>query len=98
VAARAAADLLDHYLELRKKVIDQTERRVFQEESVPATEKIVSIFEPHTDVIVKDRRDTLYGHRFFSTSEPRAWSSTCCWSAAIPPTPREPCRCSSVSA
>ena len=35
------------------------------EESVPAHEKIVSIFEPHTDVIVKARRETLYGHKVF---------------------------------
>lgn len=65
LTARAIADLLEHYLALGKKVVDQTERRVFQEESVPATEKIVSIFEPHADVIVKDRRDTLYGHKVF---------------------------------
>jgi IS5 family transposase len=32
-------------------------------ESVPAGEKLVSIFETHTDIIVKDRRDTLYGHK-----------------------------------
>lgn len=54
---------LEHYLELGKKVVDQTQRRVFNDESVPAEEKIVSIFEPHTDVIVKDRRATLYGHK-----------------------------------
>jgi IS5 family transposase len=63
--AQAAARLLKHYVELGRKVVDQTERRVFREESVPATEKVVSIFEPHTDVIVKDRRDTLYGHKVF---------------------------------
>jgi IS5 family transposase len=63
--ACAAADALEHYLELGRKVVDQTERRVFREESVPAGEKIVSIFEPHTDVIVKDRRETLYGHKVF---------------------------------
>jgi IS5 family transposase len=34
-----------------------------QGESVPASDKIVSIFEPHTDIIVKDRRETLYGHK-----------------------------------
>lgn len=28
-----------------------------------SSEKVVSIFEPHTDIIVKDRRDTLYGHK-----------------------------------
>lgn len=64
-SARAVANKLDHYLELGKKVIDQTERRVFHEESVPAAEKIVSIFETHTDVIVKDRRETFYGHKVF---------------------------------
>lgn len=59
---------LEHYGVLAKKVIDQTRRRVFNEESVPATEKIVSIFEPHTDIIRKDRRDTLYGHKVFLTA------------------------------
>ena len=37
-------------------------------ESVPANEKIVSLFEPHTDIIVKDRRDTYYGHKVFVTA------------------------------
>jgi IS5 family transposase len=32
-------------------------------ESVAARDKVVSIFEPHVDVIVKDRRETLYGHK-----------------------------------
>jgi len=54
---------LRHYLPLIAKVIAQTKRRVLHGESVPATEKIVSIFEPHTDIIRKDRRDTYYGHK-----------------------------------
>lgn len=52
-----------HVRGLAEKVIDQTERRVIKGESVPASEKIVSIFESHTDIIVKDRRDTYYGHK-----------------------------------
>jgi IS5 family transposase len=40
---------------------------VIHGESVPASEKIVSIFEPHTDIIVKDRRDTFYGHKICLT-------------------------------
>jgi IS5 family transposase len=56
------------YLELAKRVVAQTERRVLRGESVPATEKIVSIFEPHTDIIVKDRRDTFYGHKICLTT------------------------------
>ncbi len=54
---------LKHYLPLVRQVICQTRRRVFDGESVPAAEKIVSIFEPHTDIIRKDRRETYYGHK-----------------------------------
>ncbi len=54
---------LSHYTTLATRVVDQTRRRVFKGETVPSGEKIVSIFEEHTDVIVKDRRDTLYGHK-----------------------------------
>jgi transposase, IS5 family len=54
---------LQHFLPLVKQVINQTERRVLHGESVAATDKIVSIFEPHTDIIRKDRRETHYGHK-----------------------------------
>jgi IS5 family transposase len=59
---------LEHFIGLSRRVIDQTERRVFHGESVPAKEKIVSIFEEHTDIIVKDHRDTLYGHKICLTT------------------------------
>ena len=52
-----------HYRALIERVIDQTERRVFQGESVPAEEKIVSLFEEHTDIIVKGARQVQYGHK-----------------------------------
>jgi IS5 family transposase len=45
------------------QVIDQTRRRVFAGEKVPAAEKIVSLYEPHTDIIVKDGRGTTFGHK-----------------------------------
>ena len=45
------------------RVMDQTERRVLNEETVPSSEKIVSIFEEHTDIIVKGFRDVQYGHK-----------------------------------
>ena len=66
--AGALARELRHYIELAKRVISQTQRRVLRGESVPAAEKIVSIFEPHADIIVKDRRDTLYGHKIYLTA------------------------------
>jgi len=54
---------LEGYIEVAYRVIDQTERRVLQGEKVPAEEKVVSLFEPHADIIVKDRRDTFFGHK-----------------------------------
>ncbi len=61
------AKKLKHYIILASKVVDQTERRVLYGESVPAEEKIVSIFEDHTDIIRKDRRETYYGHKICLT-------------------------------
>jgi IS5 family transposase len=54
---------VDHYLPLIERVIDQTRRRVFAGEVVPAADKLVSLFEPHADIIVKSRRDVQYGHK-----------------------------------
>ncbi len=50
------------------KVISQTQRRVFNGEKVPATEKIVVIFEAHTDIVVKGSRETQYGHKLNLTT------------------------------
>ena len=62
---RRLAFELNQYLRLLERVMDQAQRRVFQGETVSATEKVVSLFEPHTDVIVKDGRDTLFGHKVY---------------------------------
>ena len=59
----AAVKALSEYVDLAAQVIDQTQRRILHGESVPASEKIFSIFEPHTDIIVKDNRNSLYGHK-----------------------------------
>jgi IS5 family transposase len=61
--ARALADRIERTLGLLERVIDQTERRVLRGEKVPASEKIVSLFEAHADILVKDRRKTHYGHK-----------------------------------
>lgn len=58
---------IKHYAALSEQVYDQTYRRVIQGETVPAQQKVVSIFEDHTDVIIKDRRDTHYGHKICLT-------------------------------
>ena len=48
---------------LIETIVSQTERRVLRGETVPAQEKVVSLFEPHADIIVKGGRDTQYGHK-----------------------------------
>lgn len=58
----------EHYAGLAVRVIDQAVRRVIKGEKVAACEKVVSMFEPHTDIIVKDRRDTQYGHKLNITT------------------------------
>jgi IS5 family transposase len=65
--ARALAEKLSRAIDLLRRVMDQTERRVFKGEQVPASEKIVSLFETHTDIIVKGRRETEFGHKVFLT-------------------------------
>ena len=52
-----------HYRPLVERIIAQTERRVLDGEPVPAADKLVSLFEPHTDIIVKGSREVQYGHK-----------------------------------
>ena len=61
--AMALSGEFSKFIPLAERVMDQTTRRVIHGEKVPAGEKVVSIFEPHTDIIRKDRRDTYYGHK-----------------------------------
>src|SRR5258705_325597 len=52
-----------HYLPLIERIITQTERRVLGGEALPAGDKLVSLFEPHADIIVKSGRGVHYGHK-----------------------------------
>lgn len=58
----------EHLLPLVEKVISQAYRRVALGKTVPSEDKVVSIFEEHTDIIVKDRRNTLFGHKLCLTT------------------------------
>ena len=60
-------DLLEK-LELVDKIVDQAERRVLRSEKVPSQDKLVSLFEPHTDIIVKDNRGVHFGHKVYLTT------------------------------
>src|SRR6201987_3783577 len=63
-----------HYLPLIARVIVQTRRRVLDGETVPASEKLVSLFEPHADIVVKSlpRRRPGAAVRF-STDTSSTW-------------------------
>lgn len=58
-----------HYRDLMEQVVSQTHRRIIDGEEVPSSEKIVSLFESHTDVIVKGFRDVQYGHKINLSSD-----------------------------
>jgi IS5 family transposase len=58
---------IEHFCGLGDQVIAQTRRRVLQGEPVPVHEKVFSIFEPHTDLIVRGKAKTPveFGHKIF---------------------------------
>ncbi|HYA39240.1 MAG TPA: ISNCY family transposase [Candidatus Methylomirabilis sp.] len=62
-----------HYCDLGTRVIGQARRRVLDGEQVPTSEKIYSIFEPHTDLIKrgKVRTPVEFGHKVFLAESAR---------------------------
>lgn len=67
LSARILAEELETMLSRFQKVLDQTRRRVVQGEQVPATAKILSLFECHADVMVKGNREAQFGHKVLVT-------------------------------
>jgi IS5 family transposase len=66
--ARLLAATFQHYLPLVRQVLAQTTRRVFEHQSVPAAEKIVSLFEPHSAIIQRGKRpphETEFGRKLW---------------------------------
>jgi len=66
LAGQALAASLAHYIPLVECVIDQAYRRVVLGKKVPASEKLVSLFEPHTAIIRRGKpvpRDTEFGRK-----------------------------------
>ena len=64
-AAQGLRETLEIFIPRVEQVISQTVRRVFQDDQVPAAEKLVSLFEPHTAIIKRGKvnRDTEFGHK-----------------------------------
>ena len=54
---------LETLIPIMKKVYNMTERKEIFKEKVPVEEKIFSIYEQHTDIIVKGQREVQFGHK-----------------------------------
>lgn len=61
--ARIYKEELEGYLESLEVIIKQTERRVLNGEKVESEDKLVSIFETHTDILSKGKREVVFGHK-----------------------------------
>lgn len=59
---------LEDLIQLTHRVMRQTRVRVFEGKAVPSAEKIVSISEPHTAIIMKGQYMPEYGHKIFLAS------------------------------
>jgi IS5 family transposase len=58
---------INHYCDLGDRVVNQAQRRILKGEQVSASEKIYSIFEPHTDLIKRGKinKSVEFGHKVF---------------------------------
>ena len=71
IETHGAANWVNEAKELTGRVdivLDQTRRRVFQNETVPASEKLFSLHQPHVDIIKKGSRTIQYGHKLSLTT------------------------------
>lgn len=65
ILAEATCEELQTYLPTVERIIDQAERRVLLGEQVPNDEKVFSLFEPHTELLMrgKARKPIEFGHK-----------------------------------
>lgn len=63
--AQKVATTLTRFIPRVEQALAQTVQRVIEGEMVPAAQKIVSLFEPHTDIIRRQKagKETEFGHK-----------------------------------
>ena len=67
-SADGLKEVLAHYLPLVQQVIDQTRQRVIERLAVAASDKVVSLFEPHTAIICRGKakpKETEFGRKIW---------------------------------
>ena len=68
LAAFGLQAMFETYVPLVQHVIVQARQRIMEEVAVPASEKVVSLFEPHTAIICRGKakpQDTEFGHKIW---------------------------------
>lgn len=65
IQAIATAEALAHYVSIIDRIVDQAGRRIFSGEIVPASEKVYSLFEEHTELIKRGKagKPVEFGHK-----------------------------------
>lgn len=73
----AVADQLKSFLPSMKKVVAQARRAQWEGETVPAAERVFSIFEPHTELIKRGRhqKPVEFGHAVLFCQTPEKFIS-----------------------
>ena len=73
----AVADQLKSFLPSMKKVVAQARRAQWEGETVPAAERVFSIFEPHTELIKRGRhqKPVEFGHAVLLSQTPEKFIS-----------------------
>jgi len=61
--AQSIITAIEALIPVMEKVYKMTERRQIMKEKVPVEEKIFSIYQRHTDIIVKGGREAQFGHK-----------------------------------
>jgi len=79
-SAQALLHTLQTFLPQAQQVVKQAKRRIIHGESVPAAEKVTSIFEPHTDIIRrgKTNKPTEFGHKVWLSEVEGGFISNAC--------------------
>jgi len=63
LAGQCLIVMLEEHLVVMRKVFAMTKRKEILGEKVPARDKVFSIYELHTDIIVKGGREVHFGHK-----------------------------------
>jgi IS5 family transposase len=73
----AIADELEAMLPAMTQVVAQATRAQLQGETVPAAERVFSLFEPHTELIMRGRREkpVEFGHKMLLVQTPEKFIS-----------------------